>query len=549
MSHALKTHQPCPKCGSSDALAIYEDGHKCFSCGDYSGGNRDASAPASPTEGDPPTPFISGQYAALTYRRIAEDTCRKFGYQVAEHPQLGPVQVANYYDPRSHRVVAQHLRTHPKGFRWVGDASRAGLFGQQCWGAGGRRVIVTEGELDALSLSQALGNAWQVVSVPNGAQGAKRVLIRELEWLESFAEIVLCFDSDEPGMAAAAQCAEIFSPGKCRIATLSLKDASAMWMAGKGKELVRQVFYDAKTFRPDGIVSGADERIKKYVVSFSPKADADYPWPGFNRRVHGMRRGELVTHTAGTGIGKSTICREIAYALGVAQQRKVGIIALEESVNRYGLLLASLAANRRLHIDGDGVTREDRERFFHASIGNGNYYLYDHWGSTAADNLVSRLRYLIKGCGCEWAFLDHLSIAVSGSADVDERKTIDKLMTDLRTLVEETHAGLHLISHLSRRQDGKAHEEGAPISLRDLRGSHAIVQLSDIVFGYERDQQSSDRGDHILVRVLKDRYTGETGKAGVLRYDRLTGRTVEVDEEALDAAPFTVEPGDGDVPF
>jgi len=344
--------------------------------------------------------------------------------------------------------------------------------------------------------------------------------------------VVLCFDNDEPGRKAASECAELFTPGKCKLASLPLKDASDMWKAGRGKELTQAVMFQAQEYRPDGIVCGNDARIRDHVITFSPHADASYPWPHLDQNIHGMRTGELVTHTAGTGIGKSTICREIAYHLGVTLGQKVGIVSLEESVGRYGLMLTSIAANRRLHLTDTGVSPEDRERYYRESIGNGNFYLYDHWGSLAAANLMSRIRYMIKGCGCQWIILDHLSIVVSGMDEGDnERKTLDKLMTDLRSMAEETGAGLHVISHLSRRQDGKSHEEGAQISLRDLRGSHSIVQLSDIVLGYERNQQDEEKSNQIVVRRLKDRYTGETGKSGLLEYNRDTGRVEEVDPE------------------
>lgn len=548
-SNAVSTHEPCDKCGSSDALAEYDDGHvHCFSCGHHSKGDNDTeNVQHTKTAGFTP---LTGASVGLAKRRINEKTCRRYNYFTAVMPKLGPVQVANYYD-KDRALVAQHVRGEGKQFRWLGDSDKVCLFGQHTWAGGQKRVVVTEGELDALSLSEAMGNSWPVVSVPNGAASAKKHLARELEWLESFGEIVLCFDNDEPGKKAAAECAELFSPGKCKIASLPLKDASDMWVAGRGKELTTAVMFNAQTFRPDGIICGDDPKIRDYVVNFVPHSDASYPWPNLDARVHGMRLGELVTHTAGTGIGKSTICREIAYHLGVTLGQKVGIVSLEESVGRYGLFLASIAANRRLHLTAHGRTRDEMERYYRESVGNGNYYLYDHWGSLAANNLMSRLRYLVKGCGCRWIILDHLSIVVSGLDDGDnERKTLDKLMTDLRSLAEETGAGLHVISHLSRRHDGKSHEEGAQISLRDLRGSHAIVQLSDIVLGYERNQQDEKNANRIVVRRLKDRYSGETGKSGLLRYDKDTGRVVEVDDaDAVFANEQTESDCDSDSDF
>jgi twinkle protein len=195
---------------------------------------------------------------------------------------------------------------------------------------------------------------------------------------------------------------------------------------------------------------------------------------------------------------------------------------LEESTKRTALGLMGLHLNRPLHIDRTGVTEEQMKEAFAATVGNGRCYLYDHFGSTEIDNLLARVRYLAKACECKWIFLDHLSIVVSGLGDGDERRLIDNAMTALRSLVQETGVGLILVSHL-KRPEGKGHEEGAATSLSQLRGSHAIAQLSDMVLGLERNQQGDD-ANQTVVRVLKNRFSGETGLACHLRYEQGTGR-------------------------
>jgi twinkle protein len=89
---------------------------------------------------------------------------------------------------------------------------------------------------------------------------------------------------------------------------------------------------------------------------------------------------------------------------------------------------------------------------------------------------------------------------------------------------------LMLVSHLRRPQGDRGHEQGAETTLAQLRGSHAIAQLSDVVVGAERNQQHDDPGmrDVTLLRVLKNRVTGETGPTTALRYSRDTGRLTEI---------------------
>jgi twinkle protein len=156
-------------------------------------------------------------------------------------------------------------------------------------------------------------------------------------------------------------------------------------------------------------------------------------------------------------------------------------------------------------------------------------FLYDSFGSIEIDNLLSRLRYLAIGCECEVLFLDHISIAISGLEIEDERKAIDVMMTKLRSLVEETGKTMFIVSHLKRPQGREGHEDGLQVSLSHLRGSAGIAQLSDAVIALERDQQG-EASDVTTVRVLKNRYTGETGVACKVRYDRATGRLHETAE-------------------
>ena len=96
-------------------------------------------------------------------------------------------------------------------------------------------------------------------------------------------------------------------------------------------------------------------------------------------------------------------------------------------------------------------------------------------------------------------------------------------------LVEELNFGLILVCHLRRLPDKTGHEEGAITSLSHMRGSHGLAQLTDICCGLERSQQNEETKDILTIRVLKNRYTGDTGVACSLHYNRETGRLSEGD--------------------
>lgn len=298
-----------------------------------------------------------------------------------------------------------------------------------------------------------------------------------------------------------------------------------MVLANRSKEVI-SAMWEAKVYRPDGIVAGTE--LWDTVADDTEIPSIPYPYEGLNTKTHGLRRGELVTLTAGSGVGKSQVCREIAYHL-INQGESLGYIALEENTKRSALGLMGLALDKPLHLSKDGVTNEDLRTAFDLTVGNGKVFLYDHFGSLATDNLLARVRYLAKSCDVGWVILDHLSIVVSGVDDGDERKAIDVIMTKLRSLCEETGIGLILVSHLRRPSGDKGWEEGLNTSLNALRGSASIAQLSDMCIGIERNQQG-DNPNISTVRILKNRFSGETGVGCYLHYNKDTGRMIEVDD-------------------
>ena len=462
---------------------------------------------------------IGATFKALNARGISKSTCEFFEYGVGSWNNE-PAQFAQYYTADGSRAGVK-VRLANKKFMWSG-AQPGTFFGQQKF-SGGKMLVITEGELDAMSYAETHNCRWPTVSIPNGAQSATSVFKRNLEWLGGFEKIVLMFDQDDAGKKAAQECALILPPGKAHIAVLSKKDASEVLCAGHGDELQRAAF-NAKSYIPGGLVQGEDLWD---VINDVPEVVAiDYPWVNLQNKTRGFRLGELVTLTAGTGIGKSQVCREIAYQFSQADW-KVGYFALEESVRKTGLSFMSIHMGMPLFeleenftdISGDTI-----KSAFDESVGNGKLVLFDHFGSLHSDRLVTKIRYAIKALGCKIIVLDHLSIVVSEFADSMERTAIDVTMTKLRALVEETGCGMILVSHL-KRSDGRAHEEGGSVSLAQLRGSHSIAQLSDMCIGLERSQQAEGDEQYLShIRILKNRYTGETGASGYLRFHPETGR-------------------------
>ncbi|NJE34600.1 toprim domain-containing protein [Megasphaera sp. SW808] len=511
---AVKTHQPCPDCGSSDALTVYSDGHTyCFSCEATHHPSRTTAAEGKLI--DAATLSIS----PLKRRGIMTSTCERYHYYVGRHNGKA-VQVACYYDDTG-ELIGQKVRYPDKTFETLGKISKR-FFGQELFSGRGK-LVITEGEIDCLTVSQLQGNKYPVVSIPCGVTAAKKVISHNIEWLQQFDEIILMFDMDEPGRRAVKECAGLLKGIK--VANLPMKDPNECLLANKGQAVINAI-WNAKPYRPDGIVNG--DELWDIIEKEEDTEGYPYPWDlPLNDMTMGLRKGELLVVTAGTGVGKTTFVRQLIYDLGIHQHLKIGCMMLEENIRRTALGIMSIHTGKRLHLQRHAISEADYRKAFEETLGTGRFVLYNHFGSIEGDNLLNQIRYLAVAEECDFIVLDHVSIAISGLEGDNERKLIDYLMTQMRSIVEETGVGMIVISHLSRPDKSqKAYEEGGITSLNQLRGSHAIAQLSDIVLGLERNQQDTDEDmrNTIKIRILKNRFSGETGIAGYLEYNKQTDR-------------------------
>lgn len=459
----------------------------------------------------------------LGSRNIGVEACRRYGYGTGTY-EGKPAHFANFHNELG-ELVGQKIRLEPKRFITKGTIDC--LYGQSKMRDTGKMVVVTEGEVDCLAVSEVLGNKWPVVSLPHGTATAKKYLQKSLEWLERFDRVVLCFDMDSAGRKAVEECRELFSPGKVRLVTLPRKDPCELLQNNERDKLVDAI-WNAPSWVPGGILAGAS--ILAAALDRSIQSAGDWPWPDLTGTTSGLRYRELVTLCAGTGIGKSTVCRELA-AHFLAGGGTVGYLALEESPRTTALGIYGVHANAPLHrtLDPD----EDAVRAAHTAWGE-RLFLFDHFGSADPDTLLSRIRYMVVGLGCRVIILDHLSIVISGLELDDERRAIDTTMTRLRELVQQTGCLMILVSHLKRTQ-GRGHETGEEVALSHLRGSQSISQLSDLVVALERNQQDEDQDsrDSLRIRVLKNRFSGRTGPADTLKYNHDTGRLLVGETKSL----------------
>lgn len=561
-------HSACPNCRASgkdrsgDNLANYSDGHGyCFACGYYakanacSGDNRSRNI-----EGEGESVFDLGgptrcnldtltpASTASTYagpssqsnlsenpnwidpvspiRSIPVSTLRKFGYQI--NPE-GTKQAAHYRSRIDNSVSASHIRVvEPKDFYWIGSNLDLQLYGQHLWPSGGRRVVVTEGELDAMSISAVQQDRWPVVSIPNGVKSATSSIRQNLDWLTTFGEVVFAFDHDAAGQAAAQQCALLLPAGKARIATLPLKDANEMLRSGRAGDLV-SCLWNASTYYPDDILD--IDKIEDHVLQ--PMSTDDiwhYPWKSLSKRTLGARKGEIVLWTSGTGSGKSTILRSLALD-HVSKGRSVGMVMLEENPEDTKLELMSFKLGHPIRIckamQALGMIQDLPYTEAQAIAAKefvdkcSKLKIYRSNGEKAFERLLSMLQYMAISQELDVIIIDHINViatASSASSEIQDRQAINNLLQEIRSIVIRT--GVHMDVICQLKKGDKAFEEGDDITLQDLKGSGDLMTVPDTIIAMIRNRQQYDGNENVSVlKILKNRLAGWCGTAAAIEFD------------------------------
>ncbi|KAB0285443.1 toprim domain-containing protein [Vibrio fortis] len=517
----------CPECGSKDNLARYDDGHAhCFSlgCDYYEPADGDGEKPTVKSTAKKSKAFepIDGEVKALTKRGIRAETCQKYGYKVGRLGRGEAVQFVEIRDIETKKLLAQKIRTKDKDFLVKGDLNSQ-LIGAHIF-SGGKKIIITEGEIDMLTVSQVQSNKFPVVSLPNGVSSAKKAITNNLEYLAQFDEVIICFDMDDVGREATQLVADLLIDHNVKIMNLPLKDPNEMLLAGRTDELIKAI-WNAHEHRPDGLLA-----IEDLIADALQPMPKGLPWiyEGMTISSNGRHYGEIHTLGAGTGVGKTDLLLAQAdYDIRELGQ-KVGLFFMENDPAEVLQYLGG-KADGRLYYEAGHADQEDKEAQRKAySKYSGRCFIYDNFGLCDWSKVKVKILYLISK-GYKVFYIDHLTALATGG-DKNEKEELEDIMADIATFAKRHNVLFHLVSHLST-PEGKSHEEGQRVSVKNFKGSRAIGFWSHVMYGLERNQQAEDPEERNVttVRQLKRRKFGKgVGKTTKLKYNADTGLSVEV---------------------
>lgn len=559
MGKILVRNQPCLRCKSSDAVQIYEEGPaKCFSCGAAYDYNKEYAKKHGVGEVVyKPDNFKRNHYKkeislddifvlpvrGIAERLITKKVCEFFNVKASYNEQG---EIDRYYFPFSNHDGTATIGYKTKNPKDKGDMYSVGeaknLFGIEHFMNGGKRIVLTEGEEDALAVAQTSLQKYNLIYPVASMGGVNQTayLLKNRDTLRKFDEIVIWFDADEQGQKASKEAAKILGADKVKIVNANEKDACdtlKKYGTEEGTKKAWTYIWDAKPYSPSGILAGEEtwDRYNQF------KNLEFVPWPPFLARLndltHGRALGTITMIAAGTSIGKSTLLREDIYHLLKTTNEKIGAIFLEEDVGETVGGIMGLYLNKRLGLPGVVVTEEEERKAWEETIGLPNrVVLLDHQGSLSDNSLIDKIEYMALN-GCKYIYLDHITIAVSETEDGNINAAIDKFMSDLLKVVKRHGIWIGVVSHLRKVKSGEdSFESGAPISEDDLKGSGSLKQISFQTIAISRNKLAENEmvRNRSQIYLLKDRKTGNTGPAGAYRYNSTTGRLEEVEKRDED---------------
>lgn len=472
----------------------------------------------------------------LPDRKLRKESLEYFGIKIGLSEVDGVSPTLHYYPYfKGAALVGFKARLIEDKRMWsVGDQKDVDLFGwQQAVEAGGKKLYITEGEVDAVSLYQIFkdhnkGSKWEdlnpaVVSLPHGAGSAARDLTKHLKSINSsFKEVVLVFDMDDAGKKAAEAVMQIIPHAV--VAHLPAKDVNECLMQGRSKACYNAIQFNASKPKNSRIVSGSDLHEQAKVPA---TYGVSWPWRHVTEATRGIRLGETIYIGAGQKQGKSEVVNTLAAHFAKEHGWKVFLAKPEESNNKTYKLVAGKLAGKFFHdptkeFDGDAYDKAGeilKDKLFML-----NLYQHLGWETLKSDIKEAALD------GCKAIIIDPITNLTNGMNAADANTKLQEIAQELSAMALDLNVVIFIFCHLRNPDGGPPHERGGEVLSSQFAGSRAMARSCNYMLGLEGNRDSNlspeERNMRTLV-LLEDREFGEVGRYK-LYWDNKTGLFNEI---------------------
>lgn len=464
-----------------------------------------------------------GAYVPL--RGITKDTMEFFGVKYYKDVPW------ELYDPKTRKVVDRGVsdeiratypngsvktrrvslpKDHPAHFTAKGPMDT--LFGMNLFPAGcAKKLTIVEGDhFDTLSAYQMLKGSYlnPVVSLP-GATPSGKLWEKCKKYLDSFEEIILSVDNDDPGRKVAEVMFDLF-PGKVLIMDHGQhKDANDFLQAKEGAAY-KSAWWKAKKYSPAGFTASAEDWLKT-LEDEDPYEHVSTPFKEFNKVARGLVKGGITVIKAPPGSGKSSLLRCLQHHLVTKEGCTTACLMMEEVKSITGRAMASYQLNKNVMTKEDaewnGVSEEQVAEALKEVVGNEKFVSFDINPQDPIEDTLRQCNHAIAIYGAEYIWIDHLQRLAYLSGTDAATSNLTSLGVKLTELAKRKNVGIIAISHVN--EDGHT------------KYAKSIEEEAIVLIELERDRfaEDPDERNTAYLTVSKNRPFGSTGPAGALSYN------------------------------
>lgn len=457
--------------------------------------------------------------SALEYMRkrgISAETCNK--YFVTADKDNNNILVFPFYDEKDELTFIKYRKTDfdpekDKNKEWCMRDTKPILFGMSQCDLTNKTLIMTEGQIDSMSVAEA--GFENAVSVPTGKNGFSWVPYC-WDWLSNFDTLVIFGDREGDKITLLEEMSARFHGLVYHVRLedyFDCKDANEI-LQKYGVQQVRACINNAVPVEVKEIKDITD--VKKVKISDMEKFNTGIG--SLNRILGGFYMGQIVLLTGERGKGKSTLASQF------------GTMAVKAGYNTFfysgELMDWYFRGWIDLQVAGDKNINRIRNDYgtFDYSIDGNVYPLMEKWYggkikiydnnlvSDEHDSLLETIEKAIKRYSCRVIFIDNLMTAMDDDMTSDLNRQQTSFVRHLAQIAKKYNVLIFLVAHPKKNPSGKF-----DFCNDDVAGSSNITNLVDVVLRYDSPsakEESEDKPDRVL-QVFKNRLTGKLCTKGI----------------------------------
>lgn len=519
-----KPHQECPyvDCGSSDAFSYNTDGFgRCHSCGESYPSKKkmfDWAKEKYPVKEKPKDKKVgSATYEGI--RGLNPEVAKLYGIQLQLDADGDPLQYAfKYKNTTKYRNMTE---AGGKKKIWLKDKGihLHELFGPDFNAGSSNKIYLTEGEFDAASLYQALGQTLPVLSLPSSSFGDDFIK-KTYDYLSKFKQIIYAGELDTAGKKSAEKLYKVYPEKFYYVPLTKWKDANDFITNGDENDL-KWAALKPQRYSPDNFFCSEDEFLS-ILREENPYEYLPTGHTGIDYMCRGLVKGGVTFIKAPPGTGKTELVRYFERAV-LGNGGKLGLVHMEEmkSTTLRAMATYELETNVRTREDAkeNNITEEMVEKAALAATKGENTIIFEMRPEDDPLDILNYVGVCARVYGAEFIFVDHIQRLVYKSGLDNATSNLTQIASSFAELAKELSVGIICISHLN--EDGhtkyaKSLEEEAIICLKISRNKESED---------EREQNTTE------FYVEKNRPFSRVGPAGKVYYDPTTTCLEEISFE------------------